>query len=245
MAAAAFDRLAGQYDTLWTGSANGRWQRQAVWRRIDFLFRPGQSVLDLGCGTGHDALHLAQSGVEVQAIDASPAMVRIARERGVHARCQTIEDLDGITGFVDGAISNFGALNCVPNLESVACALGRLVRPGGHVAVCLMGPFCAWETCHYLKRAQFRKAFRRWRRGESMASIGVRVSYPSVHQLLRTFRQDFRLVGWYGIGLFVPPSYVRVSERAVERLAAIDRQLAHLPLLRALSDHRLLVFHRI
>ena len=59
MIAAAFDRLAPRYDQLWTRSTVGHLQREAVWRHLAPLFKPGQTALDLGCGTGEDALHLS------------------------------------------------------------------------------------------------------------------------------------------------------------------------------------------
>jgi hypothetical protein len=151
-----------------------------------------------------------------------------------------------LTEEFDGAISNFGALNCVSDLDNVARALGRLIRIGGRAAICLAGRCCAWETGHYLLRLQFAKAVRRWNRDGSEASLGVHVEYPSVREMVRLFHPDFRLLGWYGIGLCVPPSYiVGMSESRIERLARADRRLAHRPVLRALADHRLLVFQRV
>src|SRR5262245_30980733 len=84
-AGAAFDRLASRYEELWSSSPNGRVQREAVWRRIDGLFRTGDNILDLGCGIGDDAVHFMSRGVNVVGIDASEEMVRIATERGVEA----------------------------------------------------------------------------------------------------------------------------------------------------------------
>src|SRR5215469_8716716 len=136
-----FDRLAAQYDRLWTSSAVGRLQRQAVWRSMDRFFRSGDKLIDLGCGTGEDALHLARRGMQIFAIDASPEMVRIARGRGVNASVLGIEEVGCIQGLFDGAISNFGALNCVSNLEILRGMLGRLVNPGGYLAVCTLGRF--------------------------------------------------------------------------------------------------------
>lgn len=245
-AGTAFDQLAERYDDLWSHSAIGRQQRAAVWRRTDPLFHAGDRVLDIGCGTGVDALHLMDGGVEVYGIDASEAMVRIARSRRVNARHLTAEDLRLLTGEFDGALSNFGALNCVSDLRGVSAALGRLVRAGGHLAICVAGRCCARETVHYLARGNFAKAFRRWNPRGSEASFGVHVEYPSIRSLARLFRHDFQLTGWYGIGLCVPPSYVGdISEKSVATLAALDRRLAHRPVLRALADHRLLVFRRI
>jgi len=245
-AGSAFDQLAERYDHLWSESAIGRQQRAAVWRRIDPLFQTGDRVLDVGCGTGVDALHLTERGIGVCGIDASKKMVRVARSRGVEAHHLAAEDLRLLAGEFDGAISNFGALNCVSDLGAMARALGRLVRSGGHVAVCMAGPCCAWETAHYLVRGEFSKAFRRWNPRGSDASIGIHVDYPSVRRLARLFRQDFRLTRWYGIGVCVPPSYVcGISETNIEKLAAVDRRIAHRPVLRALADHRLLLFRRV
>ena len=64
---AAFDKLAMRYDELWTHSPVGRLERDEVWRCIKRLFRPGDRLLDLGCGTGEDAVHLERLGVTVSA----------------------------------------------------------------------------------------------------------------------------------------------------------------------------------
>jgi ubiquinone/menaquinone biosynthesis C-methylase UbiE len=245
MSAAAFDTIAAQYDRLWTESPVGRLQREAAWRAIDPLFRPGDSVLDLGCGTGEDALHLMAAGVTVQGIDASPAMVEIARGRGVNARALEIESIDQLEGEFDGAISNFGPLNCVSELEPLADGLGRLVRRGGHIGLCIMGPCCLWEIAYFLSQRAWGKAFRRWRRGGTPSSSGVRVFYPSLREVSHAFRRQFRLACWYGIGVTVPPSYVRLPEGLLATAAAVDRRIWRMPLLRAVADHRLLVFRRI
>ncbi len=241
---AAFDQLASNYDRLWTRSKVGRLQREAVWRRIEALFEPGQTVLDLGCGTGVDALRLMEAGLEVRAIDASPEMVRIARERGVDAEILPIEKCGLLNERFDAILSNFGALNCVEDLESLRQPLARLVRPGGYLAICVMGRFCLWETAWNLLHRQPGKAFRRWPKS-AMSSLGIRVFYPSKQDLERAFRPQFRLVNWCGIGWSVPPSYVTgLSGVVLQKLDAVDRHVAHWPVLRGLSDHRLFVFVR-
>jgi len=123
-------------------------------------------------------------------------------------------------------------LNCVENLEPIAEDLARLIRPGGKLAICVIGAFCLRETCRYAARLRFSKAFRRLRPGGTIASIGVHVRYPSVRRIEHAFAPDFRLDRWYGIGLCSPND-------------AWERRLAHLPFLRAMADHRLLIFHRV
>src|SRR5579872_1782567 len=85
LTAVTFDALAARYDEMWTNSTIGRLQRDAVWQRLNGLFECGESVLDVGCGTGEDALHFISLGMRVRGIDASPEMIRIARKRGVDA----------------------------------------------------------------------------------------------------------------------------------------------------------------
>jgi ubiquinone/menaquinone biosynthesis C-methylase UbiE len=243
--AAPFDRIAVHYDNLWTGATIGRLQREAVWRRIDPLFPSGARVLDLGCGTGEDALHLACSGVRVFGIDASAEMVQIARQRGVDARVLPIEEIAQIDECFDGVLSNFGALNCIESWTALREPLARLVRPGGSLTICVMGRFCLWESVHYLLRGELGKATRRWSGHTISKSIGMRVFYPFVMQLSQALESEFSLVECAGIGLCVPPSYVAgLSPKLLRRLDVIDRRIASLPFLKALADHRLLIFAR-
>jgi ubiquinone/menaquinone biosynthesis C-methylase UbiE len=240
-----FDRLAARYDELWTLTTTGRLQRDAVWRHIAPLFRAGEIILDLGCGTGEDALRLERSGVQVRAFDASPAMVQIARQRGVAASVLMLEDLEQLEGNFDGALSNFGALNCVANPADLRGPLARLIRPGGFLALCIMGRFCLWESAHFLAGAELRKATRRWSGASVSTPLGIRVYYPTARKLCRALRPHFTLVRSAGIGVFVPPSFSSpLSDTTLKACAAIDRRVAHLPGIRALSDHRLLVFRR-
>lgn len=240
-----FDQLAQQYDALWNNTAIGISQRKAVWRWVDPLFHKGDRILDLGCGTGADATHFQQRGINVQALDASAEMVRIAKHRGIDVEQRSIENIGSINIRFDGVISNFGALNCVEQPVKVAQALGRLVRPGGKVAICVMGLCCLWEFCYYLLHGNLRKAVRRFEE-KTPASIGINVSYPSHKQWLDAFGENFTLLKWVGIGLCVPPSYVReIRDSTVLRLAEIDRHIAQLPGMRALADHQLLIFERL
>jgi SAM-dependent methyltransferase len=76
-----FDAAAAAYDEAFTHRRLGRWLREAVWARLGVVFAPGDRVLDLGCGTGEDAIWLAQRGVRVLATDAAPAMLAAARRK--------------------------------------------------------------------------------------------------------------------------------------------------------------------
>jgi SAM-dependent methyltransferase len=79
----AFDPVAEAYDATFSDTELGRRLRLRAWARLDRAFGPGETVLELGCGTGIDAVHLAGRGVRVIATDASPRMLALTDERVV------------------------------------------------------------------------------------------------------------------------------------------------------------------
>jgi len=243
-AAAYFDQIASRYDALWTKSPAGRLQREAVWRHVDPLIRRGDRVLDIGCGTGEDALHLAGLGAQVLALDVSPEMVRVARGKGVNARVLPIEGIHALAVAFDLVLSNFGGFNCVGDLSAIGLTLARLVRPEGHLAVCVIGRFCLRESAHYALRGQFKKAARRWR-GETLTSAGLRVSYPTLNHVRQALSQSFDLVADVGIGVSVPPSFVEGTPAPLlNAFATLDARIESSKIGRAIGDHRLFVFRR-
>lgn len=255
----AFDAIAAEYDVLFTESRIGQAQRDAVWKVIDCVFRPGQRVLEINCGTGADAVHLAGRGVYVHACDASAAMVEIAGRRVQRAGAQVtverraIEELSSVAGLYDGVFSNFGGLNCVEDLGGAIAQIDRLLRPGGNIVLCYLGPICAWEVAWYLSCGEPRKAFRRWRRNGGRAQLGngdsFVVRYPSVRALLGSFGRGFRLMEHRGVGVFVPPSYVErlaiAHPRAVDAARRLDRAVSAWPVFRSVADHVLLHLRKV
>lgn len=258
-----FDAVADEYDSRFTNSFIGRAQRESVWKEMDRLFRPGQRVLDINCGTGVDALHLAARGIHVMACDASPEMVAVARRRldaspyrdHVDVRILAIEQIGQLEteGLHDGVLSNFSGLNCVADLRCAARDLARLVRPGGRVILCLFGRFCLWEIFWYTLHGDIMRAFRRSRSQGVVANLApghsVLVRYPSVGSIRQCFAGQFRLVSWQGVGIAVPPSYLEPWAARFARLfkfaANIDLLLGRCPGFRSLADHVVLVLERV
>ena len=193
-----FDQLAPRYAALWSQAGDGLEQRQQVWREVDELFCAGDSVLDLGCGTGDDAVHLMSRGVEVLGIDASAGMAQIARSRGVEAQQLPIESLVRLSGVYDGAISNFGALNCVADVPLVSAGLARLLKPAGLFAVCVLSRFCWRESLRFLLAGDLKKAARRWRGAARWR--GITVYYRSRREWRRMFAPQFECIRSASIG---------------------------------------------
>ncbi len=259
-ASAAFDDLAESYDDSFTHLPVGRAQRRAVWDTLQSVFRSGNRILELNCGTGEDALFLSRQGVSVVACDASPRMIEVARRRiasenhpsPVEYHVLRTEDLSRLQSTLpfDGVLSNFSGLNCVEDLRAVALGLAPLTKPGAPVCICLSSRFCLWEFFWFILHADVRSAFRRiW--GASIARVGghsVQIWYPTIRAMRRCFSPWFRLRSIRAVGLSIPPSYVRspaiTRPSVIARMEKLDRRCGQWPIFRAVGDHVLLQFER-
>jgi SAM-dependent methyltransferase len=257
---AYWDHAAETYQQDFAGTVIGRTRREAIWRELDATFHAGQKILEINCGTGLDAAHLAERGATVVACDISRRMIELARE---HARARGVperithrvlptEQLGSLIaeGPFDGAFSSFSGLNCVEDLEPVGRNLAQLVRPGGAFVASVMGRFVPWEVAWFAAHGNLKAATRRWRLKPvyQLEGDGIAVVLRSVSEMQRTLAPEFRLTRWKGIGIAVPPSYMeRWAARAAwltRGLAALDRALAPVPLIRGMADCVLLRFVR-
>lgn len=93
--------------------------------------RPGERILDLGCGDGALALRIAASGAAVVGIDASPDMVAAARAAGVDAHLGDAHALAFDGGF-DAVFSN-AAMHWMTRPDAVIAGCARALRPGGRL----------------------------------------------------------------------------------------------------------------
>lgn len=267
---APFDPAAQTYDSLFTDTTLARWLRALVRAQIADIFHPSDHVLELGCGTGEDAVWLARRGVRVLATDASEEMLQVARlkvereEVGEMVRFERI-DLNGQSSIVNdqlslitdhlsltGAFSNFGPLNCLSERKTLAGRLAKIVPPGGKVVLVIMGPVCAWEIGWHLAHFQVRTAFRRFRAGIPAHTGGggtVRVWYPSAARVRQEFAPYFRQTKRVGIGTFLPPSYlshlVDRWPRVFEKARVLDHRWGQGFPWNRISDHYLMVLERV
>lgn len=96
------------------------------------LIPKGGRVLDLGCGPGHAAAWMAARGLEVDALDASPEMAALARDRfGIEVR---VAGFDAVTAKAryDGIWASFSLLHAPKaDFPRHLAALNRALKPGG------------------------------------------------------------------------------------------------------------------
>jgi ubiquinone/menaquinone biosynthesis C-methylase UbiE len=259
---AAFDRAAPSYDRTFTETKLGRELRSLVWERLAALFAPGDRVLELNCGTGEDACWLASRGVRVTATDGSKAMLsqaeQKARERGLEASIAFhLLDLAEPNAplaplSLDGALSNFGGLNCVADLRPLAEALARWVRPGAPVVLVVMGPLCLWELATSMMRLDVKQAFRRLSKDGPTARLGnerIHITYRWPAELARAFEPCFRVERLSALGWALPPSLwssaLEKRPRLLAAMARAERLLRHSRPLAHLSDHYVLELRRV
>jgi demethylmenaquinone methyltransferase/2-methoxy-6-polyprenyl-1,4-benzoquinol methylase len=138
-----FDRIADRYDlmnSVMTAGMHHRWRERAADRtRVG----PGDSALDVCCGTGDLALELAgrvRPGGRVVGLDFSAPMLELAQAKSPNgaAPIRWVQgnalDLPFGDAEFDAATVGFGVRNVV-DLEQGIAEMIRVVRPGGRVVI--------------------------------------------------------------------------------------------------------------
>lgn len=236
-----FDKLADTYDSSFCDTPVGRLLRLQTWKDIDDAFATSPCktkedfpVLEISCGTGVDAAHLATKHVHVLATDYSPGMLRKARKKcsstpSIPQDClPTFKELNLRDSHYDialepthkfaGAYCNFGGLNNLSpeDIKHLAHELSELIHPGGKVVLVVMGKFCLSETLYYLLKGNFKRAIRRLRSTQK-GGVSARVApttkrqqvyFYSISFLEETFNSTnaFVTIKKKAIGLTLPPS---------------------------------------
>jgi ubiquinone/menaquinone biosynthesis C-methylase UbiE len=260
---AAFDGVAETYDEHILGNPMNVWLRNRSVNYLSKIFRPGEVVLEIGCGTGTETLLLAQHGLRILAADISAKMLEVlsrkARGAGVsdaivpiHSRTYALKQRLEEMGYsrIDGAYSTYGAINTEPKLEQLFQELHSLIRPGGHLVLGVWNKYCLYEMLGYSLKLRPSMALARLTNpvpvGKSRFCV---TSYAySVGSLKKHLGDNlFRLDKLYGVQILLPASnLVRYLPREpiLSLVKRVETALeARFPWNR-LGDHFLAVYSR-
>lgn len=216
-----FDFIAKTYDTDFTNSAIGKLQRNKVWNFFTNETKNTKSkkVLEINCGTGNDALWLADKGFDVIATDISSEMIAIANSKNKIENHPNLHfEICGFNNLIhqyqqyqfDMVFSNFAGLNCLSKQELINLDkdLAILLKPKGQLIVVLLGKYCVVESLYFLFKFDWKKITRRKRKANAyLSENNYQETWCYSYQELETIFSSFKLIKKKPIGLFIPPSY--------------------------------------
>jgi ubiquinone/menaquinone biosynthesis C-methylase UbiE len=117
---------------------------------LNFRGYAGKAVLEIGCGTGIDALEFARHGARVTAIDLSPKNVELTRLYFAHHKLAAAIDVANAEELPFPAdtfdlVVAIGVLYYTPNTQQAVDHIRRVLKPGGK-AVCMFFNRRSWYT---------------------------------------------------------------------------------------------------
>ncbi len=258
--AEAFDNVAATYDEANAANPLLCAMRQRTLAAVLRDLEPHSKLLDLGCGPGVDAETLARAGHVVVGIDSAVEMVRRAEARISHSgldgsvqiRHLGIQQIGRLEEVFDAAYSNFGPLNCVPDLAAAARTIAERLRPGGRLTASVIGRVCPWELLLYTARRDWQRARVRFNPGVVPVPLNggiVWTRYYSPREFEAVFRRaGFRRRSLRALGLLSPPPYLLAFAQRhpafVAALLKLEDVVAGWPGLRDWGDHFLLVLEK-
>lgn len=110
-----------------------KFDMSAIRKEFLSLIPVGGTILDAGCGPGWDSLSFLESGFKVEAFDASPQMVKIAKEKtGISVRELFFQEMDFEYNF-DGIWANASLLHLeLDELLPVLRKISSCLKSDGH-----------------------------------------------------------------------------------------------------------------
>jgi trans-aconitate methyltransferase len=93
--------------------------------------KPGEHILDLGCGTGHLTSQIAETGAHVVGIDKSPDMIQQARQKYPSLRFEVMDAREIAFPEPFDAVFSNATLHWINEPERVITGIAKALRPGG------------------------------------------------------------------------------------------------------------------
>jgi len=221
----AFSLQSANYDEYDKANTILTWMRQQVRKHALSFLKPGDKILELNSGTGLDAFFFEGKGFDVHCTDLSDGMIeqiKIKVEKNnlpgkvTFQQCSYTELSKIQNRKFDFIFSNFGGLNCIPDLKAVTKFFPDLLNKNGRVCLVILPPVCPWELIQILK-GKFSLAFRRFGKDGTLANVeGVkfRTYYFSAGNIKKAFGANFKIIRRQGLGILTPsPQMEKIPKR--------------------------------
>ncbi|WP_317899331.1 class I SAM-dependent methyltransferase [Aurantibacillus circumpalustris] len=260
MSTLSFNSYAKDYDKHFTNSPIGILQRKRVYKYLLPLLSKQKKVLEINCGTGEDAIYIAQKVKSVLATDISSEMIREGQAKknknnldNVIFEISDINELHTkLSSSFDLLFSDFGGLNCLSGeeLKKFSTNISSSISNRGHLALVIMGKKCFWENFFYLWQGDKRYKRRNTKQGQKTEINGAQflTYYHSPKEISSVFFKDFRTIKIRPIGLFVPPSYLNTyfanKPILLQALNICERIFANFALFANFADHYFILLQK-
>ncbi len=240
----AFSEKAKVYDSYGMSNIIVKYSRFIIRKNILRNLPTKGKILELNGGTGSDALYFVKKGHYVHLIDISKGMIQKSKskisspeiEKRLKIERKSFENLEDLPRKeFDYLFSNFGGLNCTPNIKSIIKQFPYVLKDHAYVTLVIMPPICPWELFNIFWNPKMSL-----RRLPSLfgAPISANVSgikfltyYYSVNKIRNLFDSQFKVISLKSISLFSPPSFLDYFPikypKLFKKLLQIDNRLSN------------------
>ncbi len=162
-----FDDWPERYEQ-WFKTPTGKLVKETESKLIDELLdiKPGEKILDAGCGTGIFTLDFLRQGAEVVGLDISSPMLTYAIKKIKGYQLSLLRGDMLHLPFKDNSFDKAVSVTALEFIEDAKCAVDellRVTRPGGYVVVATLNSLSPWAVrrrarrgSHVLEHAFFR-----------------------------------------------------------------------------------------
>jgi SAM-dependent methyltransferase len=260
----AFDSASEEYDFTIGHNYINTWIRRRSIEEVLRFAGPEDSLVEIGCGTGAEALELSRHVRFILATDVSEEMIKLVRKKVKAKRLEgrvvpyrvRASNIDSVRPILAGrepklAYSFNGALNCEPDLPRFVSGISDLLPVGGHFVCSIRNTLCVWEAASVAGLLKYGKVISRKKR-PIMVSVGghdIPATYYSPREFERFFSPAFVPVRRVGLPSIMPPAYMNAYFLKLGPLASLlreaeGRMAGHFPL-NSLGDQTLFVFRKV
>ncbi len=260
----AFDSAAEEYDFTISNNYINTWIRERTIHELLRLAQPEDILVEIGCGTGAEAIAIAMRVSKIIATDISAQMINLLttkiRAKGLTGKIipflASASEISTISNVLNGqkpriVYSFNGALNCEPRLTNFVDGLHSILADDGYFVCTIRNSLCLTEAIAHAAVLQFDRMAPR-KEQPIMVSVGG-LDIPSVYYspsaFARAFSGKFKLEKLIGLPSLLPPAYLSDYYVKFKRITGILEKFetvlsGHFPLNR-LGDQTLFIFKKV